>query len=195
METLYRPEAAPAKLTADQYAYRLVVQPPADVCTVISEAQRWLAEQYGASRAVTAKPQLVVADFIAREPMENTLLRYMHRVISTQKRFSVTVNNFSGFPPHIIYARIPQLQPFRQLAAAMLPVTGYLQNNGCPKATMHARPFIPVAESLNPAVYERAMFRFSQRSLFAAFEVEGMVLVRRENSVDEFRRVTVFNMA
>ncbi|MFN3930073.1 MAG: type VII toxin-antitoxin system MntA family adenylyltransferase antitoxin, partial [Thermoflexus sp.] len=53
-----------------------------------------------------------VSDF-----MEETIIRYMHRICSRQHVFEVALNNYSGYPPHSIYLRVQDHHPFRQLVS------------------------------------------------------------------------------
>src|SRR5690242_11567771 len=79
------------------YEYLLVVHPAADVYTKLMEEKTYFFETFKEKVAIKTLPHITVANFLAREQMEDTVIRYMHRITSTQKSFTVTLNNFSGF--------------------------------------------------------------------------------------------------
>ena len=187
---------APALSFAMQeyYEYLLVVHPAPDVYAQVMQEKQHFFDTYKEKVAIKTKPHITVANFLAKEAMEDTIIRYMHRIISTQKIFTVTLNNFSGFPPHTVYARVQDHQPFKQLAAALAPVEHYIKGNGCPPAKFIIHPHVSIARRLKPDVYDKAMFEFSQRTFFASFNVEELVLLKRQNQFDKCRQVNVFKL-
>lgn len=176
------------------YEYLLVVHPAADVYTKLMEEKTYFFETFKEKVAIKTLPHITVANFLAREQMEDTVIRYMHRITSTQKSFTVTLNNFSGFPPHTVYARVQDHQPFRQLAAALTPVDHYVKGNGCPPAKFITHPHVTIARRLKAAVYEKAMFEFSQRTFFASFNVNELILLKRRSQFDKCKQLTVFRL-
>ena len=187
---------APASSFAMQeyYEYLLVVHPAADVYAQLMQEKKYFFETYKEKVAVKTMPHITVANFLAKEAMEETIIRYMHRILSMQKSFTVTLNNFSGFPPHTVYARVQDHQPFKHLAAMLAPVDHYVKGNGCPPAKFITHPHVSIARRLKPDVYDKAMFEFSQRTFFASFNVEEMVLLKRQHQFDKCRQVNVFKL-
>ena len=87
-----------------------------------------------------------------------------------------------------------QASPVKQLAAALEPVERYISSNGCPPVKFSTHPHMAIARRLNPGTYEQAMFTFSQRSFYAAFTVQELVLLKRRTSFDAARQVSVFRL-
>ena len=185
---------APATSFALQeyYEYLLVVHPSADAYTQLMQEKQHFFETYKEKVAIKTLPHITVANFLAKEAMEDTIIRYMHRIFSMQKSFNVSLNNFSGFPPHTVYARVQDHQPFRQLAAALAPVDHYVKGNGCPPAKFITHPHVTIARRLKADVYEKAMFEFSQRTFYASFTVTELILLKRRNQFDKCKQVNVF---
>jgi len=71
---------------------------------------------------------LTLAHFWAREDMEETLIRWMHRIISAQKSFRVTLQS----PAEESVVRISDRQPLQQLARELKIVDDYVRSYGCP---------------------------------------------------------------
>ena len=109
---LARTSPAPGFAVQEYYEYLLVVHPAADVYAQLMQEKQHFFDTYKEKVAIKTKPHITVADFLAKEAMEDTIIRYMHRIFSTQKSFTVTLNNYSGFPPHTVYARVQDHQPF-----------------------------------------------------------------------------------
>jgi 2'-5' RNA ligase len=145
--------------------------------------------------AIKTKPHITVANFLAKEEMEETVLRWMHRIISSTKIFPVALNNYSGFPnAHTIYLRVQDHGPFKQLAAALKVIDELVKSNGLPKAHLVANPHMTIAKRLEGSVYEKAMMDYSKKDFHAAFEVKELVLLKRTHQFDKCTQVSVFRL-
>lgn len=176
------------------YEYLLVVHPSAEAYAQIMQEKQYFFETYNEKVAVKTLPHITLANFLAREQMEDTIIRYMHRIFSMQKSFTATINNFSGFPPHTVYARVQDHEPFKRLVASLKSIEQYTKMYDCPPVKFIAHPHITIARRLKPEVYEKAMFEFSQRTLFATFKVDELILLRRRNQFDKCKQVNVFRL-
>ena len=185
---------APGFAVQQFYEYLLVVHPSEDVYTQIKQEKDIFFNTYKENVAIKTKPHIKVANFLAKEEMEDTILRYMHRIVSTQKSFTVMLNNYSGFPPHTVYARVQDHQPFKQLAASLKVIDQYVRSNGCPPAHLITHPHLSIARRLQQNVYEKAMFDYSQKTFHASFEVNELILLKRQNQFDACKQVNVFKL-
>lgn len=118
---------------------------------------------------------LTLAHFWAREDMEATLIRWMHRIISAQKSFRVTLQA----PTEASVVRISDRQPFQQLARELKIVDDYVRSYGCPDMKLITNPSFPAGTC---------------DVLPASFEVTELVLVRRKHAFDANRQVNVFGL-
>lgn len=176
------------------FEYLLVVHPAADVYAEIALEKENFYNTYNEKVAIKTKPHITVANFLAKEVMEETIIRYVHRILSTQKSFTVMLNNYSGFPPHTVYARVQDHGPFKQLAASLKVVDQYIKNNGCPPAHFITHPHLSIARRLKQNVYEKAMFEYSQKTFHASFLVDELVLLKRQTQFDKCKQVNVFKL-
>jgi len=174
--------------------YLLVVHPAQEVYAQIKQEKENFYNMYKEKVAIKTQPHITVANFLAKEEMENTIIRYMHRILSVQKSFTVALNNYSGFPPHTVYARVQNHEPFKQLAASLKAVDQYVRSNGCPPAKFIMHPHVSIARRLKQSVYEKAMFDYSQKIFHASFSVDELVLLRRQNQFDKCKQVNVFRL-
>ena len=174
--------------------YLLVAHPDVDLCDKILGEQEYFSMHYPERTAVRIKPHIELAGFQAREEMEPTLIRWMHRIISNQPAFSFVLSNFSGFPPHTLYLRIPEPTAIHRLAAELEPLNEYVKSYDCPALTINAKPVVPVAKKLTERNYMRAMMDFSHRSFHEIFEVKELILLRRNHAFDGYKRVNKFGL-
>ncbi|WP_315819809.1 hypothetical protein [Paraflavitalea speifideaquila] len=94
------------------YEYLLVVNPDAAVQDKVLTQKQEFYDEYREKAAIKTGTHIMVASFLAREAMEGTLIRWIQRICDQQQPFKVTLNNYSGFPPHTIFLRVQDPIPF-----------------------------------------------------------------------------------
>jgi len=124
----------------DLQEYLLVIKPCHDIYNKVVAEKEIFYRQYLEKKRSIITPRITVAGFLAKESMEETLIRWIHRICCRQQSFIVTLNNFSGFPPHTIYLRVQDHEPFQQLAQQLKIIDDYVQSNGCPEVKFITRP-------------------------------------------------------
>ncbi len=184
----------PVIALADGAEYILIAEPSAEARELIMAEKYFFHQDYQDDSALNMKPFIKVACFNAREEMEDTIIRWMHRIISMQESFEVMLNNYSGFPPHTIYARVQFTEPFKKLATQFSAIDQYLLSNGCKPLSFSKHPHVTIAKKLHERVYEKAMLDYSQRSFFASFYVSELVLLRRRSENEAYRQVYKFGL-
>ncbi len=127
--------------------------------------------------------------------MEETIIRWMNRAVGMQPSFSVLLNNFGGFPPHTIYIRVQQRQPFKQLAAALQSINHYIRSNDCPPMRLITNPHLTIARRLPPDIFEKAMWEYSQKTFEASFMIDKLILLRRQHQFDTCKQISSFHLA
>jgi 2'-5' RNA ligase len=174
--------------------YLLVIRPDDEVYNKVSTEKQSFYNQYRQKISVKTRPHITVASFMAREEMEETLIRWIQRVSSQQKSFPVTLNNYSGFPAHTIYLRVQDHQPFKQLATQLKVIDSYVRSNGCPAVTLINRPHLSIARRLPQDVYEKALVDYSQKTFCESFTVHELVLLRRAHQFDPCKVINIFRL-
>lgn len=122
---------------------------------------------------------LTLARFMAREDMEATLIRWMHRIISTQKSFRVTLQAQEELVSTCARLRIKDQQPFLQLARELKVVEEYVTSYGCPAMQLITNPSLPLPDGEQGP---------------DSFEVRELVLLRKEHPYDVGKQVNVFGL-
>ena len=182
------------KATTTLCEYLLSAKPDAVVAEWVKKEKKEFSEEYQVPLLTDTCPQIPVAHFMAKEEMEPTILRWMHRIISNQKSFRVTMDQYSGFPSHAIYLKVKEHKPFQQLATAFQVIDQYVRGYGCPEMFLNTHPHITIARGLKEHVYEQAMKDHAEKKVQASFELKELVLFRKQHPMDICRQVNVFGL-
>jgi len=174
--------------------YLLVVKPCSEVYNKIAEEKENFSSHYNEKAVVKTKPYITIANFLAKESMEETMIRWIQRICSRQRSFVVTLNNYSGFPPHTIYLRVQDHEPFKILAHELKTIDEYIRTNGCPKAYLVNRPHLTIARRLPESVYEKAILDYSQKLFCESFVAGELELLRRADPFEKYKVINVFGM-
>ena len=177
------------------FEYLLVATPSEEVYKQVVAEKHYFFDTYGERVSIKTKPHITIANFLAKEAMEETIIRWMSRAIGTQTKFSVLLNNYGGFPPHTIYIRVQQQQPFKQLANALQSINHYVRSNDCPPMHLITKPHLTITRQLSPSVFEKAIMDYSQKTFSASFEINELVLLRRQHQFDACKQLTRFQLS
>jgi len=180
--------------TMDLQEYLLVIKPGSEVYNKVSEEKENFYSLYKEKAVVKMKPYITIANFLAKESMEETMIRWIQRICSRQRSFVVTLNNYSGFPPHTIYLRVQDHEPFKILAHELKTIDEYIRSNGCPKAYLVNRPHLIIARRLPEPVYEKAMLDYSQKLFCETFVAGELELLRRAGPFEKYKVINVFGL-
>lgn len=173
------------------WEYLLVAHPDEFVSKKILEEQIEFGNTFNQKVLPKSKPEILIASFDAMPWMEETLIRWLHRVCSQQRCFQVTLNNYSGFPPHAIYARVQEPTAFNQLGSQLRVVDQYLSSNGCAELKLN-RPHLLIANGLDSSTYHQAMPEYSRKTFHESFMMSELVLIKRRHQFDPCSQVNVF---
>ena len=178
------------------FEYLLVAHPNEEIFNQLKAEKENFSSEYNVNIAKKTLPHITIANFLAKETMEETLIKWMHKIISTHHSFDVMLNNFSGFPSSkTVYARIQNHEPFTQLAASLKTINTYINDNGFPNAKFINHPHLTIARSLQQSVYEKAIMDYSHKTFNASFMVDELILLKRATQFDKCKQVSVFKLA
>jgi 2'-5' RNA ligase len=205
--------------------YLLVIYPSGELLEKLRDEQQQFSADYGLQMTVRNKPHITVAAFQAGEIMEDTLIRWVQRICTSYKSFELTLNNYSGFPPHtpkppktarpsgqtlalhrecanfceeripgVIYLRVQDPHPFRQLMQQLRSIDEFIRSSGCPPANLITRPFLSIAGGLTEQLYNKAMPEYSRKTFHDSCRVDELVLLKRTHSFDACKTVNIFRL-
>ena len=169
--------------------YLLIVKPDNATSEKIIFERNILYNDYKIEMPADTKPFINVATFSAREEMEETLIRWIQRICSMQKSFLATLNNYSGFPPHTIYIRVQNPEPFQKLSQQLKVINDFIFQ---PSSFIN-KPHVCVAAKLPQKIYEKAIFEYSQKIFHESFMVSELILIKKENNLATAKTLNVFH--
>ncbi|MEP7279344.1 MAG: 2'-5' RNA ligase family protein [Bacteroidota bacterium] len=176
------------------YEYLLAGYPNLAVYNKIMAETQHFYNDYRQRVTIKTKPHIAVAGFLASEAMESTIVRWIQRICGTQQSFEVTLNNYSGFPPHTIYLRVLDPLPFQQLAKQLKTVDDFIRASACPPAKLITRPHLSLARSLPESVYNKAMADYAQKTFHESFMMNEFLLLRRQHAFETCKTIQVFRL-
>ena len=176
------------------YEYLLVAHPDTEVYEKVMAEKQNFYDEYKEKAAIKTKPHITVANFLAKEGMEDTIIRWMQRIFTKQQSFTVTLNNYSGFPPHTIYLRVQNATPFQKLAKELKVVNTYVRSCGCPPMKLITNPYVSIAGNLPEEVYFKALTQYAHKSFHESFVVSELLLLRRTHQYDTCKTINVFGL-
>lgn len=191
---LITPKASVSGERERRVEYLLVIYPTGDLHDKLLEEQQQFSSDYGLPSPIRNKPHITVAAFQAGEVVEETLIRWIQRICHRHRSFAITLNNYSGFPPHTIYLRVQDPQPFRLLMQQLRAIDDFIRSTGCPPVNLISRPYLSIAGGLTEQVYNKAMPDYSRKTFHGSFGVDELVLLKREHPFDPCKTVNIFRL-
>lgn len=178
----------------DLRKYLIVAQPDSDVSNRVMEEKQSFYDAYKEKAAINTKPHITVSSFLAKESMEDTMIRWIQRICSQQKSFTAILNNYSGFPPHTIYLRVQDEQPFQKLRKDLAVINTYISSCSNAPVKIDSRPHVSIARSLPEEIYFKALIHYAHKSFHESFAVNKLYLIKKEHPDDEGKSINVFGL-
>lgn len=176
------------------HKYLLVAHPDNEVSNKVMEEKQSFYDVYKEKAVINIKPHIAISSFLAKESMEETLIRWIQRICSQQKSFTATLNNYSGFPPHTIYLRVQDDQLFRKLSQDLKVVNTYISSCACPPMKVISKPHVSIARSLPEDIYFKALIQYAHKSFHESFAVNKLYLIKKEHPYDVGKPINVFGL-
>jgi 2'-5' RNA ligase len=174
--------------------YLLVAHPDNVVNEKVMVEKKLFTTNYHQKIAVKTLPHITIANFLAREEMEDTIIRYTQRICSQQASFNVELNNYSGFPPSTIYLRVQNPHPFKVLAKELKVIGNYVKSCSCPSVRFISNPHLTIARRIPEPLFHEVLMEYSQKAFHETFMVNELVLLRRSHQYDTCKKVHVFRL-
>ena len=152
--------------------YELVVFPEG----AGGERVQQLAAELRAGAAGGEKPRILLGTFVAKEAMEETLIRWIQRVCRLQQRFRVSLEGPLAHPAGGWHLRVRDQWPFGRLAEGLAVIDPYLVSCGGRPAAWHRIPHCRLSEQ--PPEKTRAIPGAAAADFEAAFWVHSIVLLK-----------------
>ena len=171
--------------------YVLVAFASKELTEKVKEEKVRFAGVYGSNSSLEVSPHIIVATYTAKERMEERLEKWIQNICNLQNSFTVTLNNYSGFPPHTIYLRVQDAEPFAKLTNALKMLDGFMEMNDCAPIQLFSKPYMAVAGQLPAAIYDEAIKEYARKSFHESFRLDRLSLLKH-NAYATYQLVNTF---
>ncbi|MCA6439430.1 MAG: hypothetical protein ACRCSM_12905 [Sediminibacterium sp.] len=130
-----------------------------------------------------------LASFEAKEVMEATIIRWMHRILSTQPQFTMQIaqqRNEQG-----LYLRIADRSVFQRMANNMRVISQYLSSYGCGEMQFQLKLHTAVLSAVADPAYHLQLAG-AAINYEGQYQVQSIVLMKRQHARDAYKQVNVF---
>jgi 2'-5' RNA ligase len=174
------------------WEYMLLATPDEPVQRKVLFEKKYFEDKYEAEIATKTLPHITIANFLAKEILEDRIGRLLQNICNQHYSFIAELNNFSGFPPHTIFIRVQNPQPFNRLANGLQALGDLLQLNDCPPLQLSPKPHLPIARQLDEEIYNIAIKEYAAREFHDQFTVDKLVLLKRDSRYKKWEHVNYF---
>ena len=176
----------------DLWEYMLLATPDETVHEKVMTEKKYFEDQYETDIATKTLPHITIADFLAKEILEDRICRLLQNICNQHYSFTVALNNFSGFPSHAVFIRVQNTQPFKRLANGLQALDDMLQTNDCTPLQLLNKPHMIIAGELQEDIYNTVIKEYAERDFHAEFTVDKLVLLKRDSRYNKWQHVNYF---
>lgn len=175
------------------YEYLLVLNPHEELRNKIMKVKQEFYDEYKAPTAIGGKPNIILANFLQYEMMEERLLNRLKMVAMGFRPIKVELRDFGSFPSHTIYINIVSKVPMQSLVKEVRHETQRLMKlNNDNKPHFILEPHLTIARKLQPWQYEKGWLEYSNKNFTGRFIADGMLLLRRPLDEKKYQVVQRF---
>ena len=162
------------------YEYLLVLSPHKELWEKIMEVKAKFADDYKSDHARLARPQVLLANFVQYEMMQERLVNRLRIVAMGSTPFKVELKDFGSFPSHTIYINVATKVQVQNLVKAVRHEAQKLMKlNDDNKPHFILEPHLTIARKLQPWQYEKGWLEYSNKNFTGRFIADNMILLRR----------------
>ncbi len=173
------------------YEYLLVLNPHEELRNKIMQVRKDFQESF--QSVAGGQPQLLLANFLQYEMIEERLVNRLNVVAMSYPPFKVELKDFGSFPSHTIYINVTSKVPVQGLVKEIRRETQRLMKlNEENKPHFILEPHLTIARKLKPWQYEKGWLEYSQKSFTGRFIADSMVLLKRPVGEMKYKAVMRF---
>lgn len=155
-----------------------------------------IREEIEKDQLITTKGsyEILLGSFQAKEEMESTIVRWLQKIFNLQGSFPVTLNNFSGRPPHNIHLRIQDPVEIKKMINQLMMIDHFIQANDCPPAVLCHTPQMEISNNIPENSFNKILNEFSGKCFHESFIAEKVKLFRRSKFESSFQLAYSFSL-
>ena len=175
------------------FEYLLVLNPHEELRNKIMKVRQEFNDEYKVSTALGGKPNIILANFLQYEMMEERLLNRLKVVAMGFHPIKVELRDFGSFPSHTIYIDVVSKVPVQTLVKEVRKETQRLMKlNNDNKPHFILEPHMTIARKLQPWQYEKGWLEYSNKNFTGRFIADGMLLLKRPLDEKKYQVVQRF---
>ena len=175
------------------FEYLLVLNPHEELRNKIMKVRQEFNDEYKVSTALGGKPNIILANFLQYEMMEERLINRLKVVAMGFHPIKVELRDFGSFPSHTIYINVVSKVPVQTLVKEIRHETQRLMKlNDDNKPHFILEPHLTIARKLQPWQYEKGWFEYSNKNFTGRFIADGMLLLKRPLDEKKYQVVQRF---
>jgi 2'-5' RNA ligase len=175
------------------FEYLLVLNPHEELRNKIMKVKREFYDMYQSPTALGGKPNIILANFLQYEMMEERLLNRLKVVAMGFHPIKVELKDFGSFPSHTIYINVISKVPVQTLVKEVRKETQRLMKlNDDNKPHFILEPHLTIASKLQPWQYEKGWLEYSNKNFTGRFIADGMLLLKRPLDEKKYQVVQRF---
>ena len=175
------------------FEYLLVLNPHEELRNKIMKVRREFYDEYKAPTALGGRPNLILANFLQYEMMEERLVDRLKVVAMGFHPIKVELKDFGSFPSHTIYINVISKVPVQTLVKEVRKEAQRLMKlNDDNKPHFILEPHLTIARKLQPWQYEKGWLEYSNKNFTGRFIADGMLLLKRPLDEKKYQVVQGF---
>ena len=175
------------------FEYLLVLNPHEELRNKIMNVRREFYDAYQATTALGGRPNIILANFLQYEMMEERLVNRLKVVAMGFHPIKVELKDFGSFPSHTIYINVVSKVPVQTLVKEIRKETQRLMKlNDDNKPHFILEPHLTIARKLQPWQYEKGWLEYSNKNFTGRFIADGMLLLKRPLDEKKYQVVQRF---
>ena len=175
------------------FEYLLVLNPHEELRNKIMKVKRDFYDEYKATTALGGRPNLILANFLQYEMMEERLVNRLKVVAMGFHPIKIELRDFGSFPSHTIYINVVSKVPVQTLVKEIRRETQRLMKlNDDNKPHFILEPHLTIARKLQPWQYEKGWLEYSNKNFTGRFIADGMLLLKRPLDEKKYQVVQRF---
>jgi 2'-5' RNA ligase len=175
------------------YEYLLVLSPHEELRNNIVKIKQEFVDTYETSTGVGPKPNIILANFLQYEMMEERLLNRLKVVAMGFHPIKVELRDFGSFPSHTIYINVVSKIPVQRLVKEIRKEAQRLMKlNDDNKPHFILEPHLTIARKLQPWQYEKGWLEYSNKNFTGRFIADAMLLLKRPLDEKKYQVVQRF---
>ena len=175
------------------FEYLLVLNPHEELRNKIMKGKREFYDEYKAPTALGGRPNIILANFLQYEMMEERLVNRLKVVAMGFHPIKVELKDYGSFPSHTIYINVISKVPVQTLVKEVRKETQRLMKlNDDNKPHFILEPHVTIARKLQPWQYEKGWLEYSNKNFTGRFIADGMLLLKRPLDEKKYQVVQRF---